>query len=74
MKYKGFLTYIVMIMSISCILITITGSLLRGFQIQLMGVDDYYPIKNYKLDLGENDSRFSGSQHFSSLQASLSNQ
>ncbi|XP_078315436.1 uncharacterized protein LOC111128160 isoform X2 [Crassostrea virginica] len=47
------------------------GSLLRGFQIQLMGVDDNYPIRNYKLDLGENDSRFSGSQHFSSLQEEI---
>ena len=63
-----------MIISKSCILITITGSLLRGFQIEFMGVDETYPIRNYKLDLGENDSRFSGSQHFSSLQASLSNQ
>lgn len=63
-----------MIISISCILITITGSLLRGFQIELMVVDEIYPIRNYKLDLGEKDSHLSGSQHFSSIQASLSNQ
>nr|XP_022329343.1 uncharacterized protein LOC111128160 isoform X2 [Crassostrea virginica]XP_022329344.1 uncharacterized protein LOC111128160 isoform X2 [Crassostrea virginica] len=36
-----------------------------------MVVDEIYPIRNYKLDLGEKDSHLSGSQHFSSIQEEI---